>query len=269
LPDNPFPVCNGDDEAQQMKARLKAFGWHLTGSASVLLVVLGTLYLGWYRWPGWYLTGVLHILPVLVGVDLVLGPLLTFVIASPKKPARELVRDIACIVAVQLIALGYGSVTLWQGRPLYYAYSETELTVVQAIDLQPEEVELGRRTNPALAPHWYSLPRWIWAPLPADPKTREAIINSATAGGFDVTARPRYFKDWAQGLPSLREHLKKVGDLRYFSGNQRKLLRQRMEAHGFPPDQPITLPMTGHGVPLLAVFDPQTMRIGALLRATP
>jgi hypothetical protein len=251
-----------------MKSRFKAFGWHFTGSASALLLVLGTLYFGWYRWPGWYLTGVLHILPVVVGVDLVLGPLLTLVIASPTKSARELGRDIACIVAVQLVALGYGSVTLWHGRPLYYAFSETELSVVQAIDLEPSEVVLGRKTNPALAPYWYSLPRWIWAPLPEDPQTRQSIIASAISGGFDVTARPSYFKNWEQGLPSLRASLKKVDDLRYFSGAQRKLLRQRMLARGFPPDQPVTLPMTGQGVPLLAVFDPKTLRIEALLLAT-
>ena len=201
-------------------------------------------------------------------MDLVLGPLMTFVIASPKKSARELGRDIACIAAVQLIALSYGCVTLWHGRPLYYAFSENELSVVQAIDLQPQEIELGRKENPQLAPHWYSLPRWIWAPLPADAQTRDAIINSAIQGGFDVTARPRYFKDWPRGLADLRKQLKKVDDLHYFSGNQRKLLRQRMQANGFAPDEAITLPMTGHGVPLLAVFDPKTLQIRALLTAT-
>ena len=178
-----------------MKSRLKALGWHFSASAAVLLLILGTLYLGWYRWPGWYLTGVLKVLPVIIGVDLVLGPLMTFLIASPKKSVRELGRDIACIAAVQLVALSYGCVTLWHGRPLYYAFSENELSVVQAIDLEPGEIELGRKENPRLAPHWYSLPRWIWAPLPQDEKTRDAIITSAIQGGFDVTARPRYFKD--------------------------------------------------------------------------
>jgi hypothetical protein len=251
-----------------MKSRLKAFAWHFTGSAGVLVVVLGTLYFGWYRWPGWYLTGVLHVLPVVVAVDLIIGPLLTFVIASSKKSSRELGRDIACIVAVQIVALGYGSVTLWHGRPLYYAFSENTLSVIQAMDLEPQDVELGRQTNPVFAPYWYSLPRWIWAPLPADSKTRDEIIKSAITGGFDVTARPRYYKDWSQGLPSLREDLRKVDDLRYFSADQRKLLRERMRASGFPPDEPITLPLTGHGIPLLAVFDPKTLRIRALLLAT-
>ena len=66
----------------------------------------------------------------------------------------------------------------------------------------------------------------------------------------------------------MRKQLKKVDDLLFFSGNQRKLLRRRMQANGFAPDEPITLPMTGHGVPLLAVFDPKTLQIRALLTAT-
>ena len=250
-----------------MKSRFKTFGLHFIGSATVLLLVLGTLYLGWYRWPGWYLTGVLHVLPVMVGVDVVLGPLLTLVIASPKKPPRVLARDIACIVAVQLVALGYGATTLWNGRPLYYTFSERELSVTQGIDLQPAEVALARQGNPDFAPHWYSRPRWVWAPLPDDTKASEAIIRSAIAGGFDVTAMPRYFKPWSQGLPSLRGQLKKSGDLAYFSPAQQKVLKLRLQQNGFDPDAADTLPMTGHGTPLLAVFDLETLQIKALLRA--
>lgn len=251
-----------------MKSRLKAFGWHFGSSACVLLLVLGTLYLGWYRWPGWYLTGVFHVLPVMVGVDVVLGPLMTFIIAGPGKPLRTLARDVAYIAAVQLLALGYGTVTLWHGRPLYYTFSERELSVTQGIDLTSREIELGRQTNPDFAPHWYSLPRWAWAPLPQDEPTRNAIINSAVNGGFDVTAMPRYFKPWVDGLPDLRKQLQKVQDLKYFSGAQRKILSARMQASGLATDVPNTLPMTGHGVPLLAVFDTRTLHIVALLEAT-
>ncbi len=250
-----------------MKSRLKAFGLHFTGSATVLLLMLGTLYLGWYRWPGWYLTGVLRVLPIVVGVDVVLGPLLTLIIANPKKPGRELARDIGCIVAVQLVALGYGATMLWNGRPLYYTFSEKELSVTRGIDLQPQEIALARQSNPDFAPHWYSRPRWVWAPLPNDPKASEAIIRSAIGGGFDVTAMPRYFKPWSQGLPALRSQLKKSGDLTYFSLAQRKVLESRLQQNGFDPEAADTLPMTGHGTPLLAVFDLKTLQIEALLRA--
>ncbi len=153
-----------------MRFRLKAFGLHLMGSATALTLVLGTLYLGWYRWPGWYLCDAKHVVVVLMGVDLALGPLLTLVIASPRKPRRELARDVSIIVAVQLIALGYGSVHLWTGRPLYYALTENVVQVVQAYDINAGESALADKLGSPLRPHWYSLPRWIWVPpQPAAP----------------------------------------------------------------------------------------------------
>ena len=91
-----------------MRFRLKLFSLHLLSSATVLTLVLGSLYLGWYRWPGWYLTDVTRVIVVMVCVDVVLGPTLTFIIANQKKLRRELTRDIGIIVALQLCALTYG-----------------------------------------------------------------------------------------------------------------------------------------------------------------
>lgn len=248
-----------------MKFRFKALGWHLLASTCALSLILGTLYLGWYRWPGWYLTGAAPVCLVMVGVDVVLGPLLTFTIASPAKPRRELVRDISIIVAVQLVALTYGAVSLWSGRPLYYAYSETVLQVVQAYDIEAEEAVNGRRLNPALAPHWYSMPRWIWAPLPKDdPQKRMQIVNSAVFGGEDVISMPQYFKPWDQGLPELKSRLKKVRDVAYFMGSDKKKLEQRMRAAGFATDQMNSMPLTGRANSLLAVFDANSGKIAAI-----
>lgn len=78
----------------------------------------------------WYLADVLGVVVVMAAVDLALGPLCTLVIANPGKPRRELERDVSIIVAVQLCALIYGVAALWNGRPLYYAFSESVLQVV-------------------------------------------------------------------------------------------------------------------------------------------
>src|SRR5215831_1950780 len=115
-----------------MRFRLKAFSLHLLGSCCALFIVLGALWLGWYRWPGWYLASALHIVGLLILVDLALGPTLTLIVANPGKPRRELARDIAVIVTVQIAALIYGGATLWGGRPLYYTFSFDRLEVVQA-----------------------------------------------------------------------------------------------------------------------------------------
>ena len=248
-----------------MKFRFKALGLHLSGSACALSLILGALYLGWYSWPGWALTDVTHVVMVMVAVDVVVGPLLTFVIAHPGKPRRELVRDISIIVAVQLCALIYGTVSLWNGRPLYYAYSETVLQLVQAYDIDAQESAAGRRLNPDFAPHWYSLPRWIWAPLPQDASASQKIVTSAIQGGDDVISMPQYFKSWAQGLPVLRAKLKKVDDVAYFMGSDKKKLKERMQAAGLATDQANSMPLIGRGHPLLAVFDPASVKIKAII----
>jgi hypothetical protein len=249
-----------------MKFRLKAFSLHLLGSATVLTLILGTLYLGWYRWPGWYLADATEVVAVLIGVDLVIGPLMTFVIASKNKPRRELTRDIGIIVAVQVCALIYGSTSLWNGRPLYYAFSVNVLQQVQAYDIDASQAKLGRQRNPELAPHWYSAPRWIWAPLPQDPEEAKKIVTGAITGADDVISMPRYYKPWEQGLTELRGKLKKVDDAAYFSRGQKNEFKERLQAAGFATDQKNTMPLAGRGKPLLAVFDLTDLKIIALFK---
>jgi hypothetical protein len=252
----------------RLRFRLKAFGLHLLGSASALTLILGGLYLGWYRWPGWYLTGVLHVLVIVGIVDLGLGPTLTLIIANPRKPRRELARDIGIIVTVQIVALVYGTATLWHGRPLYYAFSVNSLDMVQASDVEADEIKLARQQNPALAPHWYSLPRWIWAPLPDDPDAAMHIVNDASFGsGKDVVDMPRYFKPWEAGLPKLRDQLAPLDDIKYFSKPEKQLLRTRLSQLGMAADERNALIMWGGSRRVLAIFDTRTLRIKAMLKA--
>ena len=251
-----------------MRFRLKAFGFHLLGSVCALTLVLGCLYFGWYYWPGWYLTAAPRILLILCTVDLVLGPTLTLIIANPKKPRRVLARDIAIIAIVQLAALGYGAATLWERRPLFYTFSATRLETVQASDINAHEIALARASNPTFVPHWYSRPRWVWAPLPDDPDQAAEIVKNATFGdGTDVIDMPRYFKPWEAGLPQLRDKLVPVSRIKYFSKQEQQLLQSRVAKLGLKADEKNTLMMWGGSSRrLVAVFDPESLKIRALIR---
>ena len=249
-----------------MRFRLNAFALHLVGSGCVLTAVLGGLWLGWYRWPGWYLANALHIVGLLILIDLALGPTLTLIVANPAKARRELTRDIGVIVCVQLAALIYGATTLWSGRPLYYTFSFDRLEIVQASDIKPEELALASQHNPSFAAHWYSLPRWIWAPVP-DGEEGARIAAGVLFGGSDVIDMPRYFKPWEQGLPRLRDELVRLDDVKYLTKPQKQTLRARMSERGLPLDERNTMLMWGGSRRLLAVFDPTTLHIVAILRA--
>ncbi|MFI4891335.1 MAG: hypothetical protein ACHQIL_12460 [Steroidobacterales bacterium] len=246
-----------------MKFRFKMFRMHLAASATVLTLVLGALYLGWYHWPGWYLAVVTRVVVVMACVDVALGPALTLVIANPAKERRTLARDLAVIIAVQLLALGYGSVQLWKGRPLYYAFSGDILQLVQAYDLDPTEVQLARDENPDFAPHWYSLPRWIWAP---EPIQAAGAAAAATATRPDYSTMPRYYRSWGAGKAELRRKLRPVDAWNFFIFNEKDALKARMRADGLHPDERNSIPMTGRGRPLLVVFEPETLKILAIIK---
>jgi hypothetical protein len=249
-----------------MRFRLKAFGLHLAASVTLLTLIFGALFVGWYRWPGWYLTGVLHVVAIVAFLDLALGPTLTLIVANPRKPRATLVRDIGVIVTVQLAALVYGAATLWLGRPLYYTFSVDRLQIVQASDLEASEIALGRRQNPALAPHWYSLPRWIWAPLPENPDEAAKIVGSTVFGGQDVVQMPRYFRSWEQGLPKLRGQLARIDDMKELYKAERQALRTCMSQLGLAPDERNALLLWGGVRRVLVIFDPGTLRIRVILK---
>jgi hypothetical protein len=248
-----------------VRFRFRAFGFHLLGSAVVLTLILGGLYLGWYRWPAWYLLDVLTVTAVMAGVDLALGPMLTFVIASPAKPRRALARDIGIIVAVQLVALIYAALVLWSGRPLYYTFSAERLEVVRAFEIEAVDAVLAAQHNPQFAPHWYSRPRWVWAELPSDATVANEIVQSAIGGGPDVVDMPRYFRNWEQGLPELRKQLKPVDKLPGLSRQEKALLAARLGALKVPANQANAMLMTGRSASLVAIFELRNLRMSALI----
>jgi len=250
-----------------MGFRLKAFAAHAASSACALALILSALYLGWYRWPGWYVTNFVHVMTILLSVDVTMGPLFTLLVANPQKPRRVLARDIAVIVTLQLAALVYGVSTLWSGRPLYYAYSTRELEAVAASQIPTKEVELARHQNPQFAPHWYSLPSWVFAAVPTDAAARKRTMEEAKVLGVDVTQMPRYFEPLQRAGDVLRAQLQKVDDIFIFTRAEKRLLKDRMAQRGLPTDQANCLYMIGRDRPVLVVFDPTTLNLLTLVRA--
>jgi hypothetical protein len=238
-----------------MGFRLRASGIHLLASFGLLTLVLLSLYAGWYRWPGWYLLGAETVVGVLILVDLGLGPLATLVVSNPAKARPEWRRDVALIVLVQLLALGYGTHALWVGRPLFYVFSLDRIEVVPSAVFQDDTVESARLQNARILPKWHTLPQWIWAPLPDSPEERDRIIASAISGGDDVVALPQYFRPWAEGQAALRERLLPMSGLASLETMSEADYRVRMAELGLPETRLGALPARGTRRDGVWIFD--------------
>ena len=103
---------------------------HLGISVAVALLsaalVFGLLYPPPYR----ALLGVGPIFLLVLAVDVVCGPLLTLILASPRKSRRERWLDFSLIGLIQALALAYGLHSVWVARPAVLAFEVDRLVVV-------------------------------------------------------------------------------------------------------------------------------------------
>lgn len=181
--------------------RIRAAGVHLLSCLLVAIAVAALVLLVWYPWPYRTISGGEDLLFLVMGVDIVMGPLITLAIFDIRKPMRELKRDLAIIVALQLAALGYGLHTVYLARPAVLAL-ETErfrLTIANdvATDELPQAVE-GLRVLPLDGP------RVVDTVEPTDAQRGDAIFKAMA--GTDIGARPIFWRPW--GADGRRHALK-------------------------------------------------------------
>jgi hypothetical protein len=102
--------------------RWKAFGIHLTISVVVFLALLGIIILLWYPGILFSIDGGWEGLKIVMGVDVVLGPLLTLVVFKVGKPGLKF--DLTCIAVAQIACMVAGLWIVYQERPiaLVFAY---------------------------------------------------------------------------------------------------------------------------------------------------
>lgn len=110
--------------------RYQAFTFHMAISLIIFFALLICITQYWYpgilfdTGNGWKAIG------IIIGVDLILGPLLTLIIFNPKKKSIKF--DLSVIALVQTAALVYGSWTIHQSRPIALAFIYQSFSTIYA-----------------------------------------------------------------------------------------------------------------------------------------
>lgn len=118
-----------------MSHRVKAAAIHLAISLAVAALVASLVFALWYPQPFREISGGRELFLIVVSVDVILGPLITLLVYSPRKPRRELSRDLAIVAALQLAGLAYGLHSVNLARPAVLALEVDRLRVVRVVDL--------------------------------------------------------------------------------------------------------------------------------------
>lgn len=98
--------------------KLKATAVHLGMSIAVFIYLAYQIYYNWYPEPYFSIDGGWQGIRLVGAVDLVLGPVITFLIFDLRKSRKEILFDLLVIVTIQVGALAYGVYTTYSQRPV-------------------------------------------------------------------------------------------------------------------------------------------------------
>ena len=122
--------------------KLKATSIHLSLSLLIFMVILYYILYHWYPEPFFTAQGGWQGIQLMAVVDLVLGPLLTFIIFNHLKKRKEIIFDLSLIAVVQISALTWGGYQVYSQRPIALVFWNEEFYTVTQDDYLSQGIKI-------------------------------------------------------------------------------------------------------------------------------
>jgi len=188
----------------KVTSRFGAFAIHLLISLIILTVLLAVLVLWWFP-NGLIYAGGLEGLKILLGVDLVLGPLLTLVVYKHGK--KSLKFDLSVIAFLQLSCLVVGVWLIFTQRPVVQTLSDDAVHIISAADAKENKLD------------WRSLkgstPKLVFSDIPKGDDVKERFAFKFTTSidtSIPFESDAKFYKNFSdvdeQEFTERLEHIK-------------------------------------------------------------
>jgi hypothetical protein len=225
-----------------LHARFKAASVHLIASICVAAIAAGLVFWLWYPGPFRQTSGGESLFFILMGVDVVVGPVLTFAVFNLAKGWAHLKRDLGVIVILQLGALIYGMHTVYITRPVIVAFETDRFRAVAHADIRQQELEKAPKGLSNLS---WNGPIFVGTRAAQDGKEKLEAIELALRG-WDVGTRPSFWQPIELSKGDILKRARPVAALRTKYPARAVTLDDAIAKTGLPANQIKFLPLMAH-----------------------
>lgn len=236
------------------RGKWRAFCIHLLISLGVAILAALLVFGLWFPYPYRELAGGRQLFLLLLGVDVVVGPLLTFVVFNPRKRLREKALDFTVIGLLQLGALGYGLWSVAQARPVHLVYEYSRLAVVTAAQVPADQLEKappGLRALPWTGPTLLSL-------RPFKDASEQFEFTMAAASGVPQAAQTELWQPYDAGRIAILETARPLDGLKTKHPNEAALIDRAIVETGKPADRLLYMPVLSRDTAWSVLIDAET-----------
>ena len=110
--------------------KLKASVIHFSLSFIVFVFLFFIITQIWYPGPYFESDGGWQGIQLVIAIDLILGPLMTFLIFNPNKKRREIISDLSIVALIQISVLSWGVYTIYDQRPFAISFYKMAFYVI-------------------------------------------------------------------------------------------------------------------------------------------
>lgn len=213
---------------------------HLGISVLIAAAVAWLVFKVWYPFPYNHLTGGLGLFTIVVLVDLVCGPLVTFILANPRKSKRELTLDFSLVALIQLSALLYGLYTVKIARPVLLSFERDRITVVTEAEIDKEtlhEAPENMRHLPLFGRQKIGIRR-----AQNEKEFFESIHLSQQ--GMEASVRPGWWLEFSEVLPEVKEKMLSLKEVKEVRQPEKSILDKAISETALPRESLFYLPLT-------------------------
>lgn len=232
--------------------KLKAAGIHLLLSIFIVATIFAIMYLLWYPKGYFTIMGGKVLVALIGGVDIFLGPLLTFVVFKSGK--KSLKFDLFCIGAMQIAALTYGTYVMFEARPVFTVFNKDRFQIAAVVDIV--DYELAKAKSPQLRQLSVTGPKLVAIGEP-DKKNKKEVIF-AMMESESAYRYPKLFNEYNAHKSEVVKAGKPLAGLAEVSSENKSVITKFISKSNRPESDFLYLPISSELANMSAIVDAKT-----------
>ena len=206
-----------------MRTKIALRNLYISQALIILFIIFA--YFIWFPHPFSELGGFKKTAFMLIIVDLVLGPLLVFIVYKEDK--KHLTFDINILLAIQILAFAFGANSLYEKRPAYAAFVHNQFKLVNASYANPQQIQFK-----ILNSSFFSQPKLAFAKAPEDLQgLLQYIVDVNSQNKKQVDNLAKYYEPYEDHISNVLS--KKLNPNIIFAKNDsKKLLSDFIKQYG-------------------------------------
>lgn len=206
---------------------------HLWPTLLTLAVLAGLILFAWYPYPfrQFEESGKFALLLILTAG--LIGPLMTWLVYTKSKRRLLIVIDLSVIVLIQLAAMAWGMLSLYNNRPYFMVYTVDRFEV-----LSQRDIDLAWIPDPRFLDKPFAGPVLLYANMPTDPAAYQKLLREVMFEGKpDLQFRPEFWSIYAERKQLALEKSRPLDELRDARPDKINRIDQLVNHHGGEIDQ--------------------------------